>query len=143
MSYTYKYPRPAVCVDCVIFSHDRSCILLIKRANEPFKESWALPGGFIEMDETLEESAKRELEEEAGLKNITLKQFYAYGNPGRDPRGRVISIAFWGVLDVPESPVCAGSDAKKAKWFHMKKLPSLAFDHSEIISNALTMVFHA
>lgn len=140
MAFTYKYPRPAVCVDCVIFSNDKSNILLIKRAHEPFKECWALPGGFVEMDETLEESAKRELEEETGLKNIQLNQLYTYGNPDRDPRGRVISVAFWGVVDSLENKVCAGSDAKNAQWFPLDQLPELAFDHSEIISKALSIV---
>lgn len=143
MPFVYEYPRPAVCIDCVIFSHDRSSILLIKRAQEPFREFWALPGGFVEMDETLEESAKRELEEETGLKNIELEQLYTYGNPGRDPRGRVISIAFWGVINQSECNVCAGSDAASAQWFPFGELPMLAFDHSEIILKALESVSRA
>jgi 8-oxo-dGTP diphosphatase len=140
MPFVYEYPRPAVCVDCVIFTHDKSSILLIKRAQEPFKGYWALPGGFIEMDEALEESAKRELEEETGLKNIPLEQFYTYGNPGRDPRGRVISIAFFGVVNPEDSKICAGSDAANAQWFPLGELPILAFDHSQIILKALEFV---
>lgn len=140
MSFTYDYPRPAVCVDCVIFSLNKSHIVLIQRAQEPFRGYWALPGGFIEMDETLEESAKRELEEETGLKNITLEQFYTCGNPGRDPRGRIISVVFRGVINPNESKIYAGSDAAKAQWFSLEELPTLAFDHAEIIRKAQTVV---
>jgi len=137
MAYTYAYPRPAVTVDAVIFrkQNGQEEVLLIQRGNPPFENQWALPGGFVDMDEDLETAAMRELEEETGLKNIPLQQFYAFGAPGRDPRHRTISIAYRGVLDKPQ-PLQAGDDAKKAKWFLLDHLPEVAFDHSEIIEKA-------
>ena len=136
MSYTYKYPHPAVCVDIILLSKDISIknILLIERKHPPFKNSWALPGGFIEMDETLEESALRELEEETGIKLTSLKQFAAYGDPGRDPRERTVSIVFYSVLENKIEPN-AGDDASKAKWFSINEIPDLAFDHKKILND--------
>ncbi len=137
MSYTYDYPRALVTVDCLIYRNKpTSEILLIERKNEPHKNEWALPGGFIEMEEDLVDSAKRELEEETGLIGIELKQLATFGAPGRDPRGRNITIVFWGECDeVPR--IKAGDDAKKAEWFGINKLPKLAFDHDQIIKLAL------
>ncbi len=137
MAYTYDYPRALVCVDCIVFSENKKEILLIQRAQEPFKQMWALPGGFIEMEETLEESAMRELEEETGLRRIPLKQLAAFGNPGRDPRGRTISVVFWAEVKASQVNIKAGSDAAEAQWFSVSHLPVLAFDHQQIIETAL------
>jgi 8-oxo-dGTP diphosphatase len=107
-------------------------VLLIQRKNEPFKNMWALPGGFVDMEETLEHAVNRELEEETGLKDIDLKQFHTAGNPGRDPRGRNITVVFYGFTD--NKKVKAGDDAENARWFSVSQLPELGFDHKEIIS---------
>ncbi len=133
MSYTYDYPRALVTVDAIIIDNaTKSKILLIKRGNEPYKNFWALPGGFIEMDETLEESVNRETEEETSLIGIEFIQFKAFGNPGRDPRDRNIVVVFYGYCDNPEFAK-AGDDAKELKWFDINNLPDLAFDHEIII----------
>ncbi|MDD2385435.1 MAG: NUDIX hydrolase [Bacteroidales bacterium] len=133
MKYTYEYPRALNTVDIIIMAAN-SKILLIKRLNEPFKNMWALPGGFIEMDEKLINSAKRELEEETHLKNIELKQFRTYGDPGRDPRGRNISLVFYGTCYSP-SDAKAGDDAYETQWANIKTLPKMAFDHEKIIED--------
>src|SRR6056297_2328876 len=136
MSYTYKYPRPSVTTDCLIFTKQTvQEILLIERKNPPFEGKWALPGGFVEIDEDLEESAKRELQEETGLTNISLYQLQTFGKPGRDPRGRTISVAYYGFItsEGEKQKAIAGSDAKNVNWFDLNHLPSLAFDHDEII----------
>lgn len=140
MSYTYDYPRPAVTVDCLIFRKKPELqILLIQRKFDPFKDSWALPGGFVEIDEDLIEAAYRELEEETGLKNIELYQLQAFGKPGRDPRGRTISIVFWGIHHEQEE-VEAGDDARNAAWFEIDRLPELAFDHEHILNVAFQKI---
>jgi 8-oxo-dGTP diphosphatase len=137
MTYTYNYPRPAVTVDCLIYRKIKEPeILLIERKYEPFKNSWAFPGGFIEMDEDLIDSAKRELLEETALTGIELQQLACFGKPGRDPRGRTISVVFWGKY-TEFSNVVAGDDAQKAEWFSINKMPKLAFDHEEIFEYAL------
>lgn len=138
MSYTYEFPRPAVTVDCVIFGLDDSelKVLLIKRASDPFKGRWALPGGFVDMDETLDAAARRELEEETGLRQAYMEQLYTFGDPGRDPRGRVVSIAYWALTRVLAQPVRAASDAEAAAWFGLSDLPTLAFDHARILALA-------
>ena len=134
MAHTYDYPRPMVTVDCLIFNNLKAIprILLIQRKNPPFEGLWALPGGFIEMDETLMESALRELKEETGIRLKKLKQIHVFGDPGRDPRGRTISVAFIGFV-AKELPAVAADDAAKADWFPIDQLPELAFDHTEII----------
>lgn len=138
MPYTYSYPRPTVTVDCIIFQErlDQLFVALIKRNNEPFKGFWAIPGGFVDMDESLEQAAERELAEETGLRNIALEQFHAFGDPQRDPRHRTISVAFIG-FDQNLQPVLAGDDAAEAAWFNVKELPKLAFDHALILTMAL------
>ncbi len=138
MPYTYKYPRPAVTVDVLIFRRIKQDLqlLLIQRNHEPFEGFWALPGGFMDMDETLEQAAGRELKEETGLKNVSLKQLKAYSALDRDPRHRTVSVAFWGILSEDQS-VKAGDDARKAQWFSVWSLPETAFDHGQIISDAL------
>lgn len=127
----------AITVDAVIIKDLKSLsqILLIKRKNDPFKDSWALPGGFLEEFENLQEGARRELLEETGIKVEELNQLKAYGDIGRDPRGRTISIAFIGILD-KDFKIKAGDDASEANWFRLEALPELAFDHSEIIEDA-------
>jgi len=131
----------AITVDAVIFyrKEDVLNVLLIQRKNEPFKNQWALPGGFLEENENMEEGAKRELEEETGLKINKLQQVGAFGTPGRDPRGRTISIAFVHLTNV-EAKLKASDDAINAKWFNMNDLPELAFDHRAIISEANSLL---
>ena len=135
MSYTYAYPRPSVTADIAIFSNnnENQQILLIRRGNNPFKGQWALPGGFIEMDETLAAAAVRELKEETGLSIPGLTQFRTYGDPGRDPRGRTISVVFYGFANPAKVKVAGGDDAADARWFSVDALPALAFDHEEIL----------
>lgn len=139
--YTYEYPRPAVTVDIVVFGYagrGKLSVLLIQRGGEPYRGQWALPGGFVEMDEDLETSALRELAEETGVKDLFLEQLYTYGNPGRDPRGRVISVAYFALVNLQDHPPTAASDADAAEWFALDKLPQLAFDHADILSAAET-----
>jgi 8-oxo-dGTP diphosphatase len=138
MPVTYDYPRPAVSADSVVlsFDEDRLGVLLIRRGHEPFEGRWALPGGFVEMDETLEESARRELEEETGLRPAALEQLHTFGDPGRDPRGRVVTVVFLAMVRRHEHRPQAASDAAEAEWFALDELPSLAFDHDEVIATA-------
>lgn len=140
-TYTYKYPRPALTVDMIVLKTpcNNGKILLIQRLNPPFKDKWALPGGFVDMDETLEEAADRELEEETGLKNIALNQFKAYSAVDRDPRHRTVSVAFIGIAPA-DAKAKAGDDAKNAGWFKIKDLPELAFDHKQIVDEAIEMM---
>ncbi len=138
--YTYKYPRPALTTDALIFGLDTTenivKILLIKRLNEPFKDKWALPGGFVDMDETAEQGVIRELEEETHLKGINFEQFTTASTPDRDPRGRSVSVIFWAVAKI-DNTAKAGDDAKEVKWHNISNLPQLAFDHSEIVNSAI------
>ncbi|MBP5536036.1 MAG: NUDIX hydrolase [Bacteroidales bacterium] len=134
MSYTYQYPRPSLTADCVVFSivEGRVSVLLIRRANAPFKGQWAFPGGFLDMDETVEECARRELREETGLDLGNLEQLKVFSTVDRDPRGRTVTVAFVAVVGHVE--VCGGDDAAEAAWFNINDLPSpLAFDHDEIM----------
>jgi 8-oxo-dGTP diphosphatase len=135
LNYTYDYPRPAVSADIAVFRKAIQSleILLIRRKNEPFLGMWALPGGFMEIDETLEETAVRELEEETGLKNVDLKQFKTFSNLDRDPRTRVITTVFYGTVSPENSSAKGGDDAEQAEWFTIDKLPPLGFDHDQII----------
>ena len=137
--YVYEWPRPMVTVDTAIFSivTDKTKILLIKRGKEPFKDIWALPGGFVEMDEELEDAAARELAEETHLTGVELKQMHTFGRCGRDPRGRQISIAFIGKAGRRPTDIKPGDDAAEAEWFDIENLPQLAFDHREIIAMAI------
>ena len=136
-TYTYKYPHPSVTADCVIFGFDGVAIkiLLIQRGIEPFKGKWAFPGGFMKIDETAEECAKRELEEETGLKNAAVEQFYTFSDVNRDPRERVITVAHYALVRLSE--VKGGDDAASARWFAMDEVPSLAFDHDRILRMAV------
>ena len=135
--FCYDYPRPAVTVDIVVFSGDALDVLLIQRKHPPFEGCWALPGGFIEMEEPLEASALRELAEETGVTDVALTEVGIFGAPSRDPRGRVITIAYATVVEKSILNVKAGSDASEAAWFSNTELPKLAFDHNEIIQKAL------
>ncbi len=140
MSYTYEYPRPAVTVDAVIFKlkkEEELNILLIERKNDPFKGMWALPGGFVDKEETLEACVVREVEEETGLKDIRFFQLEAFSEPDRDPRHRTITVAFWGFSKAGDASLRPGSDAVNARWFDLNHLPPLAFDHDKIIKKAL------
>ena len=139
--YTYRHPHPAVTVDVVLFSGEGPAreVLLIRRGAEPHKGDWALPGGFLDIDEGLEAAARRELLEETGLQAPALRQIGAYGEPARDPRERVISIAYAGELSAPLSPR-PDDDAEDARWFRLASLPRLAFDHAQVIADAAQML---
>lgn len=138
MSYTYKYPRPAVTTDCVVFTKEEPKVLLIQRGNEPYKGCWAFPGGFMNMEETAEECAVRELKEETGLTVNQIQQIGAYSKVDRDPRGRTISIAYLAIVDAPTA-VAGMDDAAKAAWFPLSSLPDLAFDHKDIMADAIAL----
>ncbi|MDR1055160.1 MAG: NUDIX hydrolase [Prevotellaceae bacterium] len=140
--YCYKYPRPSVTSDCIIFGFDgdKIRVLLIERANEPYAGRWAFPGGFLDMDESAEDCAKRELFEETGLKNVFIEQLYTFTQPGRDPRGRVITIAYYALIKQTDYSITAGDDAKQAQWFSLDEIPPLAFDHSRILQAAISRI---
>ncbi|KKT29235.1 MAG: NUDIX hydrolase [Candidatus Collierbacteria bacterium GW2011_GWC2_44_18] len=129
-----KYDRPSVTVDVLLFTVEAGelKILLVKRNETPFEDSWALPGGFVRMDESLDEAANRELSEETGVKNLYLEQLYTFGNPKRDPRTRVITVTYMALVSNTEWKFKSTGDAKEAKFFAVDKLPKLAFDHTEI-----------
>ena len=137
MSYEYKYPRPAVTADAVVITQNEPRkVLLIERGGEPFKGCWAFPGGFMNMDETAEQCAFRELEEETGLQLTEAKQIGCYSDVDRDPRGRTLSVAYLMLVE-DELPVKGLDDAKQAKWWPLNDLPELAFDHSKILNETL------
>ena len=137
MAYTYKYPRPAVTADCIVITKETDTkVLLIQRGDEPYKGCWAFPGGFMNMDETTEQCAIRELEEETGLKVAELHQIGAYSRVDRDPRGRTVTVAYLSVIDKP-FPVHGQDDAAKAELWSLTSLPQLAFDHDEIMKDAI------
>ena len=137
MGYTYKYPRPAVTADAVVITKsERRKVLLIQRANEPYRGCWAFPGGFMDMDETAEQCAFRELKEETGLQLGEAIQIGCYSDVNRDPRGRTLSVAYLMLVD-NEMPVSRQDDAVQAKWWPIDELPTLAFDHKQIIEDAL------
>ncbi|MBN1209139.1 MAG: NUDIX hydrolase [Myxococcaceae bacterium] len=139
MSHTYEYPRPALTVDCVVFGMDEEDlkVLLIKRGLEPFLGKWALPGGFVRMEESLDDAARRELEEEAGIRPSHLEQLFTFGEPGRDPRGRVVTVAYFALVKLSDHRVHASTDAREAAWFSVWDTPKLAFDHADILGTAL------
>jgi len=142
LSYTYEYERPAVSADIAVFRYESHVfqILLIRRKNQPYQGMWALPGGFMEMDETLEEAAARELEEETGLKNLDLKQFSTFSQVDRDPRTRVITTVYYGIVSKENSLAKGGDDAELAEWFPVNDLPQLGFDHKIIIGLLLDQI---
>ena len=137
MAYTYKYPRPAVTADCIVITREAEPkVLLIQRGDQPFKGGWAFPGGFMNMDETTEQCAIRELEEETGLQVSKIQQIGAYSKVDRDPRGRTITVAYLAIVDKPIA-VTGQDDAANAQWFTIDALPPLAFDHEDIMRDAI------
>ncbi len=137
-TYSYVYPHPAVTTDVVVFTviDERLQLLLIRRSGEPFRGCWALPGGFLDIDEDLDACAARELAEETGVTGVYLEQLYSFGRPDRDPRERIISVAYYALVPANRIQVRAASDAAEAAWFPIANLPELAFDHGEIIAMA-------
>ncbi|QDT29217.1 Bifunctional NMN adenylyltransferase/Nudix hydrolase [Gimesia panareensis] len=138
MKYSYEYPRAALTVDCVVFGLDEDDlqVLLIQRDLPPFEGDWALPGGFVRLEETLDEAALRELSEETGLKNVYLEQLYSVGTVNRDPRERVVTVAYYALVNLTDHRVQAATDARNAAWFAVDDVPSLAFDHDQILKMA-------
>jgi 8-oxo-dGTP diphosphatase len=136
--YQYEYPHPAVSTDIVIFTiqEQQLKVLLIRRLSEPFQNGWALPGGFVEIDEDLDQAALRELQEETGISGVYLEQLYTFGKPDRDPRERVITVSYYSLVPIDRLTVGAASDARELGWFDIEELPQLAFDHKKIISTA-------
>jgi 8-oxo-dGTP diphosphatase len=139
MPALHDYPRPSLTVDAVVFGFDDQDlkVLLIQRGVEPFAGRWALPGGFVRIDESLEAAVRRELAEETGLQNVFLEQLYTFGDVARDPRGRVISVAYYALVKLADHQVLAATDAKSAAWFPVADVPPLAFDHEKILDVAL------
>lgn len=139
MPFTYDYPRPALTVDAVVFGLDQDelKILLIQRAGEPFQGQWAFPGGFVDIDETTDHAVLRELQEETGIENVFLEQLYTFSSIERDPRERVVSVAYFALVDPAGIKMAASSDAKDVRWFAIDDTPELAFDHQEILKVAL------
>ena len=138
MPYTYEYARPAVTADCVVFGLDDDDlkVLLIQRDLEPFEGSWALPGGFAVVGESIEETARRELQEETGLSGVFLEQLYTFSEPERDPREHVVTVAHFALVNLFEHKVFASTDARNAAWFDLDDVPELAFDHEQILKTA-------
>ena len=134
--YEYEYPRAALAVDCVVFGLDENDlkVLLIQRKIPPFQHAWALPGGFVRLDETLEEAARRELQEEAGVTDVFLEQLYSFSAIDRDPRERVVTVAHYALAKLSDHRIRAATDAMGVGWFSLDDLPKLAFDHAEIVS---------
>ena len=139
MAYTYQHPHPAVTVDAVVFGFDDADLklLLIQRKLAPFKGAWALPGGFVRLDENLEAAARRELTDETGITRLYLEQLYTFGEPDRDPRERVISVAYYALVKLSDHTLQAASDAENVAWFPVAELPKLGFDHERIVEVAL------
>jgi 8-oxo-dGTP diphosphatase len=136
MSYSYEHPRPAVAVDCVVFGLDelqQLKVMLIQRGIAPFKNQWALPGGFVQWGESVDAAAARELQEETGIAQIFLEQLYTFGEINRDPRDRVISVAYYALINIAEYQIRAQTDASNAAWFLIQQVPDLAFDHQQIL----------
>lgn len=137
--YSYAHPHPAVTTDIVVLTirHAKLKVLLIRRADEPYRGAWALPGGFVEIDEDLDAGARRELREETGVTGVYLEQLYTFGRPDRDPRERVITVAYYALIPSDRLQITAATDAEAVGWFAMDELPALAFDHDEILELAL------
>jgi len=139
MAVRYEFARPALTIDIVVFALDDDDlkVMLIERDLKPFAGRWALPGGFVRVDEALEDAARRELEEETGLTDIFLEQLYTFGEIERDPRERVVTVAYFALVNLEGHRVAASSDARSAAWFATNDLPQLAFDHNRILDTAL------
>ena len=141
MTFKYEYERPGLTVDCVVFGLDlleeSLKVMLIERDVEPFRGEWAIPGGFVRSNETLMEAANRELAEETGIKDVFLEQLFTFGDPGRDPRGWVVSVAYYALVSPEKHRIVAATDARQAKWFRVDSLPAVPFDHAKILKTAL------
>jgi 8-oxo-dGTP diphosphatase len=135
MPFTYEFARAALTVDCVVFGLDEEDlkVLLIQRDIPPFEGRWALPGGFVRVEESLEEAAKRELAEETGIRNVFLEQLYTFGDVKRDPRERVVTVAYYALVNLQGHVIQATTDARSAAWFALDDTPALAFDHNRIL----------
>ncbi len=144
MPYSYEFERPGLTVDCVIFGLDLEeenlQVMLIERDLEPFAGMWAIPGGFVHNGESLEQAALRELREETGITDVFLEQLYTFGDPGRDPRGWVVSVAYYALVSPEKHSISATTDARQARWFPVAALPRLAFDHDEILKVAIDRI---
>ena len=138
MDLQNRYQTPSLATDIVVFAIDQDNlkVMLVRRGIEPFQNQWALPGGFVRIDESVADCAKRELEEETGLRNVFVEQLFTFGDTDRDPRGRVVSVAYFALVNVAGRSFAAGTDARQAAWFAVDEVPSLAFDHDEILSVA-------
>jgi len=141
MAFKYQYERPGLTVDCVIFGLDLELqalkVVLIERDAEPFAGEWAIPGGFVRSNETLSDAATRELVEETGISDVFLEQLFTFGDPGRDPRGWVVSVGYYALVAPEKHRLEAATDARQAQWFSVNSLPPLAFDHDRILKTAL------
>ncbi len=141
MSFTYEFERPGLTVDGVIFGLDLDeeilKVVLVERDVEPFAGMWAIPGGFVRNGESLEQAALRELREETGIADVFLEQLYTFGKPHRDPRGWGVSVAYYALVAPDQHHLLATTDARRAEWFPVNKLPKLSFDHDEILRVAL------
>ncbi|HWY78149.1 MAG TPA: NUDIX domain-containing protein [Verrucomicrobiae bacterium] len=139
MAFSYQYARPALTVDCVVFGFDEGelKVMLIQRDLPPFEGKWALPGGFVRVDETLDDAARRELEEETGINKVFLEQLYTVGDLDRDPRERVVSVAYYALVKLSDYRIQPTTDARNAAWFGVSDVPRLAFDHDKILALAL------
>ena len=139
MVASYRHARPALTVDCVVFGLDEAQlrVLLIQRGRPPFEGKWALPGGFVHVDESVDDAARRELLEETGLHDVFLEQLYTFGDVARDPRERVVSVAYYALVNLADHPARAATDARDAAWFAANDPPTLAFDHAAILATAL------
>ena len=140
MPHTYEYPRPALTVDCIVFGLDAQQelkVMLIQRDIPPFQGKWAIPGGFVRLDETLEAAALRELQEETGIHDVFLEQLYTFGDLARDPRDRTVTVAYYALINLTEQEIKATADAREAAWFALSEIPQLAFDHDQILQTAI------
>ena len=140
MPHVYEYPRPALTVDCIVFGLDaqqKLKVMLIQRDIPPFQGKWAIPGGFVRLDETLEAAALRELQEETGIHDVFLEQLYTFGDLARDPRDRTVTVAYYALINLTEQEIKATTDAREAAWFALSEIPQLAFDHDQILQTAI------
>ncbi len=142
MSYEYDHPRPALTVDCAVFAPRGESleVLLVRRDQPPFEGQWATPGGFVDIDESVADAAPRELAEETGMQRVELAEFGVFDEPGRDPRGRIVSVAHWGLTRRDAHDLAAADDARQLDWFAVEKLPELAFDHDRLVPAALRAI---
>lgn len=141
-NYTYQYPHPVVTVDCIIFGFDGQNlkVMLIQRKSEPFAKMWALPGAFVDETESLESCAERVLMKECNISGVYLEQLFTFGNPSRDPRERVISVAYMGLVKTADFELIAGNDELQIEWRDVKEIPDLAFDHQQILRTAIDRI---